>query len=201
MNFKFLRKAAVFSVLFCASSAFVSAGEVLSVDKDFQSPVLSLKGYTKVFVRPLDLNHAKVISPPWIEKSSFHWKVTDKNRDFLRGHFHKAMKEGLTENNGHYTIVEKEGKGVLTVDVKLISFMPYALQEDKDARTKGTGDIHISVQLRDGESGHLIYIYEGTQEIGSEYQPNTEMARLTGGDKLFHRWGKTLRKKLDEANK
>jgi len=177
------------------------AGEILSVDKNFASPIVKLKGYKKVYIHDLDLSHTKIISPPWIEKDSFHWQVKDSNKAHLQERFKKAIINGLTENNGKYKIVEKDGKGVLAVDVEIISFMPYALKEDKDARTKGSGEFHISVQLRDSATGSLIHIFEGTQAIGDDYQPNTEMARAKDAKHLFKDWGKALRKKLDAQPK
>jgi hypothetical protein len=190
--------ASVFSLGLASQSAI--AGEIISVDKNFASPIISLSGYNKVYIQDLDLSHTKIISPPWIEKDSFNWKVKDGNRTHLKERFKAAVEAGLTENNGRYEIVEKEGKGVLTVDVEIISFMPYALQNDKDAKTKGSGEFHLSVHLRDGKTRSLIHIFEGTVAIGDDYQPNTEMARAQSAKDLFKNWGKRLRIKLDAAN-
>ena len=190
--------AGVLSLGFASQSAI--AGEIISVDKNFASPIISLSGYNKVYIQELDLSHTKIISPPWIDKDSFHWKVTDSNKMHLKERFQKGVAAGLTENNGRYEIVGKEGKGVLIVDVEIISFMPYASQEDTEVTTKGAGEFHLSVQLRDGKSRSLIHIFEGTVAIGSDYQPNTAMERAKDAKVLFKAWGKSLRKKLDAAN-
>ena len=183
-----------------ASQSAIADNDIISVDKNFASPIISLSGYNKVYIQDLDLSHTKIISPPWIDKESFHWEVQKGNRTHLKERFKKAVTKGLTENNGRYEIVEKEGKGVLIVDVEIISFMPYALQEDKEARTKGSGEFHLSVHLRDGKSRSLIHIFEGTVAIGDDYQPNTEMARAQSAKELFNDWGQSLRKRLDAAN-
>jgi hypothetical protein len=190
--------ASVFSLGIAGQSAI--AGEMISVDKNFASPIISLSGYDKVYVQDLDISHTKIISPPWIDKESFEWKVTDSNRAHLKARFKEGVEKGLTENNGRYEIVEKEGKGVLIVDVEIISFMPYASQEDTETTTKGSGEFHLSVHLRDGKTRSLIHIFEGTQAIGNDYQPNTAMERAKDAKNLFKSWGKTLRKKLDSAN-
>ncbi|MGB0938632.1 MAG: hypothetical protein ACPGTQ_14325 [Colwellia sp.] len=183
----------------CLTGQSVMA-DVLTVDRNFASPVLSLGGYNKVHIQELDLSHTKIISPPWIEKESFHWDIQEGNRTHLKERFKQAVSAGLTENNGRYKLVEKDGKGVLIVDVEIISFMPYALQEDVEAKTKGSGEFHMSVQLRDGKTKSLIHIFEGTVAIGEDYQPNTEMARAQSAQELFIEWGKKLRKRLDAAN-
>ena len=176
------------------------AGEVISVDKNFASPIISLSGYNKVYIQDLDLAHTIIISPPWIDKESFQWQVTDSNIAFLKKRFRQGVEAGLTENNGRYEVVEKAGKGVLIVDVEIISFMPYASQENTGATTKGAGEFHLSVHLRDGKTRSLINIFEGTQAIGNDYQPNTEMSRAKDAKNLFKGWGKRLRDKLDAAN-
>ena len=190
--------ASVFSLGLAGQSAI--AGEIISVDKNFASPIISLSGYNKVYIQDLDLSHTKIISPPWIDKDSFHWKVKEGNRTHLKERFKAAVEAGLTNNNGRYEIVEKEGKGVLIVDVEIISFMPYALKDDNEVTTKGSGEFHLSVHLRDGKTRSLIHIFEGTQAIGNDYQPNTKMARAKNAKMLFKSWGKTLRKKLDAAS-
>ena len=201
MNSSVLKKLAA-SALFLGliGQPALADNNVISVDKNFASPIVSLSGYNKVHIQDLDLSEAKIISPSWIEKDSFHWKAKPSNVAFLKKSFLEGVSQGLTENGGRYSIVEQAGKGVLEVDVEIISFMPYTEKENTEAMTKGAGEFHLSVQLRDGESHALIHIFEGTVAIGTDYQPNTEMARLDSADKLFHDWGKRLRKKLDEAN-
>lgn len=176
-----------------------STGEVVAVNKDFASPVISLSGYSKVYIQDLDLSEAKIISPPWIEKDSFDWNTTEKNLAFLKARFKEGVTKGLTENNGRYEVVEELGKGVLILDVEIISFMPYVNRADETSETKGSGEFHLSVQLRDGKTYSLIHITEGTQVIGDEYQPNTDMTRATNEKALFEGWGKVLRKALDDA--
>lgn len=192
--------AGLLSLGLTGQAAANSAGEIISVEKNFASPIMPLSGYNKVYIQELDISEAKIISPPWIVKESFHWKVKPENVAYLKERFQKGVAAGLTENNGRYEIVEKEGKGVLIVDVEIISFMPYALKEDKESTTKGSGEFHLSVKLRDGKSKSLIHIFEGTQAIGDDYQPNTSMARAKNAKNLFNAWGKGLRKKLDAAN-
>jgi hypothetical protein len=189
--------AGVLSLGFASQSAI--AGEIISVDKNFASPIISLAGYKKVYLEDLDLSATKIISPSWIEKDNFHWEVTQSNLAHLKRRFKEGVEAGLTENNGRYDVVGKEGKGVLIVDVEIISFMPYALREDTEATTRGSGEFHLSVQLRDGKSRSLIHIFEGTVAVGTDYQPNTDMARAKDAKNLFKSWGKSLRKKLDAA--
>jgi len=178
----------------------VNAGEMIKVEKNFASPIISLTGYTKVRIQDLHLSNTVIISPPWIDKDSFYWQVSDNNLVYLKDRFRKDVALGLTENDGRYEIVDREGKGVIVVDVSIISFMPYALKADTEVSTKGTGEFHLSVRLRDGGTRNLIHIFEVTQVIGDDYQPNTEMGRTASAEELFRSWGKSLRKKLDDAN-
>jgi len=88
-------------------------------------------------------------------------------------------------------------EGSLELTVRIVSFMPYAQREDK-VITKGSGEMRISATLRDGQDGQLLAIYEGPQEVGSDYNENTDFTREKNLKKLFDSWGRRVRLALDE---
>lgn len=194
---------AFFSGVAILSLTFVNiVGAVQPHVKDihFLNPNKSVANYTSIYIRPLDLSDAKLVPPPWLDKESFRWEVNPKHTKFYQEHFKNSIVTGLTEGKSIYKIVNKEGKGILVLDMEVISFTPYAAKDNVDAMTKGTGEIRFSFQLRDGKSGELVAMYAGTDIIGKEYQPNTDVARLTTGAKQFAIWGKKIRKFLDKQH-
>jgi len=54
------------------------------------------------------------------------------------------------------------------------------------------------VQVRDAQSGTLLGIYEGPQEVGKEYNENTDFARQQNLKLLFESWGARVRNAMDE---
>ncbi len=178
----------------------VSAAQPYVKDIHFLNPNKSIANYTNIYIRPLDLSDAKLVPPPWLDKESFRWDVNPEHTKFYQEHFKNSIVAGLTEGKSIYKIVNKEAKNVLVINMKVVSFTPYATKDNTEAMTKGSGEIRFSFQLKDGKSGELVAMYAGTDVIGKEYQPNTDVARLTSGAKQFEVWGKKVRKFLDKQH-
>lgn len=136
---------------------------------------------------------------PWENKDSFKWDVTKKNTKFMQEEFESAISNAITTDSA-YKVVKQEEEAVLAIDVAMISFTPYVSRENSEAVTKGNGHIRMSIQLRDGRTGKLLYMYEGFGEMGQEYQPNTDMARKATTKTVFKAWGENLRKAIDAAH-
>jgi len=66
--------------------------------------------------------------------------------------------------------------------------------------TKGSGEIRIQVTLRNAMTGVLLAIYEGDQQVGDQYQENTDLASRKDAQALFVVWGQKIRKALDDAH-
>ena len=75
--------------------------------------------------------------------------------------------------------------------------MPYAERQEK-ATTKGSGEMRIHVETRDAQTGELLGIFAGAQEVGKDYQPNTDFTREKNLKKLFDSWGRRIRIAMDE---
>ena len=80
----------------------------------------------------------------------------------------------------------------------LLTLTPYASTDEK-VMTKGSGEITVQVQLKDGNNGALLGIYEGIQPVGKEYQEHTLLTADNNLKVLFSIWGRQARKILDTA--
>ena len=49
-------------------------------------------------------------------------------------------------------------------------------------------------------TGVLLAIYEGDQQVGDQYQENTDLASRKDAQALFVVWGQKIRKALDDAH-
>jgi hypothetical protein len=63
--------------------------------------------------------------------------------------------------------------------------------------TRGSGEMTIHVETRDAQTGDLLGIYEGPQEVGKDYQKNTDFTKQANVKMLFDSWGRRLRLALD----
>jgi hypothetical protein len=55
----------------------------------------------------------------------------------------------------------------------------------------------IHVETRDSQTGELLGMYEGPQEVGKEYQKNTDFTKQKNVKMLFDSWGRRVRLALD----
>ena len=58
--------------------------------------------------------------------------------------------------------------------------------------------MRIHAETRDAQTGELLGIFEGAQEVGKDYQKNTDFARMENVNKLFDSWGRRVRIAMDE---
>ncbi len=184
------------AVTLLASNSIAGTDEMKTY---YERPGLSLSAYDKVLVDPLELSHAKVVPPPWVEgedRNPRKWALTADDIAHARQAYRAAMKQQL-EKEGGYPVVSEPGKGVLELSIAIVSLTPYARPDEK-VITKGTGELIMQVELRDAMSRELLAIYEGPQSVGEEYQENTELSAEHNVNELFATWGKKVRAALDE---
>lgn len=206
MNYKNKSKqlcAATLGLIFCgmifgAGAANEDiAGYAARLNVEYERPPgVDYSAYDTLIINELDVSETRILPPPWAEGTPFKWDVSDKNVEALQKEFQAAMAEQISGNGG-YDIVTEPGPGVIELTVRIVSFMPYAERKEK-VITKGSGEMRISAELRDGGNGQLLAIYEGPQEVGQEYDENTDFARQENLKMLFASWGARVRISMDE---
>jgi len=203
MNFHNKRPATlglVVSFTICCVTGTVNADELANfsarLNVEYERPNSDYSQFDKLLVMDLDLSEALIVPPPWLAEKAFDWKVSEKNAAHLNTEFLASMTDQITGNDG-YEIVDEPGPGVLLLSVKVVSFMPYAEQKDRKAVTKGSGEMTIHVETRDSQTGELLGIYEGPQEVGKDYQKNTDFTKQQNVKMLFNSWGRRVRLAMD----
>ena len=58
--------------------------------------------------------------------------------------------------------------------------------------------MRIHVEVRDARNEELLAIYEGPQEVGQDYGPNSDFARQENLQGLFDTWGHRIRAVMDK---
>ena len=166
----------------------------------FVNEKADLGQYDKVLVDNLKVGYAKVIAPPWYkdeDKGVRKWQLTERDITFLRSAYIDAMTSALQADDG-YEVVTEGGPGVIVLDMEIVSLMPYA-RKNENVQTRGFGKLRAQATLRDGVSGELLAIFEGTQEVGSEYQQNTRLNAENDMRALFEVWGVRMRRVMDDS--
>lgn len=165
---------------------------------------LDLTAYDKVLIDTLTVDDARVVPPPWVEgsaRSAERWRLTQKDIQWLRESYRSAMRAMLGgpagASSAGYPIVMEAGVGVLIVDIEIVALMPYA-RKDESVTTRGFGEILVQAQFRDGATQQLLAVFEGWQNVGSEYQQNSRLNSERDLQELFTIWGQRVRRILDE---
>ena len=156
--------------------------------------------YNQVMIDTLGVADARVIPPPWVEgkdRNPKRWQLNSKDIQWLKDNYRAAMKEQI-ETIGGYAVVSEPSPDAFILDDKIVSLTPYA-QRSEDVITRGTGEMTIQAELRDSMTGDLLAIYEGDQDVGSEYQQNARINKEHDANKLFAAWGETVRLMMDES--
>lgn len=162
----------------------------------YERPGVDFAKYDKLIINDLDVDNTKIVPPPWADRETFRWNISARNVGALQKEFHASMYDQISANGG-YDIVTEPADGVMELTVTIVSFMPYAERKEKVV-TKGSGEMKISAEVRDAKTGELLAIYEGPQEVGKEYDENTDFARAQNLKKLFDSWGRRVRIAMDE---
>jgi hypothetical protein len=164
---------------------------------DYKNPGINFSQYDSLLINDLDVSNTKIVPPPWKADKPFKWEVSAKNVTALQAAFRESMHDQISANGG-YPIVTEPGSGVMEISVRIVSFMPYADRKE-EVTTRGSGEMRIHVETRDAQSEELIAIYEGPQEVGQDYGPNSDFARQENLKALFDFWGQRIRIAMDKG--
>ncbi|NND54097.1 MAG: DUF3313 family protein [Gammaproteobacteria bacterium] len=160
---------------------------------------LKLSAYDSVLLDSLGLEDARVLPPPWVQgdaRSPTKWRLTEKDKNWLRNSYRTIVGEAIAADGGP-AIVSQPGPGVLIVDIEIVGIMPYARRGEK-VTTKGFGEALVQAQFRDGATKELLAVFEGWQDVGTEYRENSRLNNENNIRALFRMWGSRLRGLLDE---
>jgi hypothetical protein len=196
-----IRKISLFAGMLALAVSGIAAAQETARDLDvyYIKEGLSLAGYNAIMIDSLGLEDALIVSPPWVEeadRSPKKWKLTNADAKWLRKSYRETMINAIDGNDG-FAIVTEPGKGVLIVDIEIIALMPYAERGDKSVTTRGFGEMLVQAQFRDGSDGALLAVFEGKQDVGSDYQQNTRLNNENRFIDLFAYWGSRVRQLLD----
>ncbi|HET8698907.1 MAG TPA: DUF3313 family protein [Gammaproteobacteria bacterium] len=179
----------------------MARGEADELTVVYRKPDVSLAEYRQFLLRPLNLDDARLIPPPWVENANAHeWKLTDDSRAFLRTAYADAVRAGI-ESEGRYTVVDQPTAGALQLEVYVVSLTPWASRAERDVETLGTGALTFEAHVRDSRTAELLGVVKGTQHVGKEYQENTIFNKQSDIEEHFTAWGRDISRWLANAQK
>ena len=179
-----------------AHSAF-SQSDSLKIT--YVKPGISFKEYNQFILNPLDLHDTRLLPPPWKEDADPRdWKLSEQNQTFLRTAYAAAVRQGI-ESSGQYNVVKNPTPGTLRLELRILSLQPWAARGEQ-VTTKGYGVLSFEAHVRDARTGELLAVYEGVQQVGEDYQENTNFNKASNLAQHFNRWGHDISNMLTAAH-
>jgi len=167
---------------------------------------IDLSVYTKVMVKPLNMDNIEVLKPSWEQGNDEVWSFQPEDAAAVQEWFLDAMQKQL-ESKGGYALVAEPAADVLRIEVELLSITPYVKpgtpHNDGEFKTAtlGSGDVVLSAEFRDSTTRELLILVEGERTIGEKYRELSRENHEKNVKGMFSKWGKKIRVTLDEAHK
>ncbi|MEO6080029.1 MAG: DUF3313 family protein [Steroidobacteraceae bacterium] len=176
--------------------------KVKNVDRAYQRPGASLKGYTGVVIRPVTVAFSKNWKPR--DYGAFGMKSEEVER--IRSDLAKTASDTFARvlSKRGYTIAAAPGPNVLEVQMEIVDL--YVNGPDSDGsfnRTyvRSAGEMRLLVTLRDSVTGSTLYRtsdFERGDETGP-LQWATRVFNRVEAERTFAGWALQLVKALDAA--
>lgn len=185
------------AALLTAVGAFAQSETRLS--PAYTKPGVDLRSYQQFLLLPLEVSDTRIVPPPWVENADPHeWNLTRKNRYTLASTYTSAVRAGI-ESEGKFRVVPEPTPGTLQIEMKIVSLTPWASRAEADAQTLGSGTLTFEAHVRDAPTGELLFVFQGTQQVGQDYQENTAYNKVAGLTEHFTNWGRNISRRLAEA--
>jgi hypothetical protein len=186
--------------LFSATSASAAQGLEVTWSKEG----VDWSQYSAFYLKPLDISEVKIVRPPWAEDDPRDWNFNSANPDQVKAIFRDNVKDALERGDG-YQVVHGPGKGVLEIDVEILSVMPYVRpgSEKEDGyqlMTLGSGEMTARVELRDSNTRELLLLAEGDTVVGDDYKPAGKATNVENLSNKFGSFGARLRQAMDTVH-
>jgi hypothetical protein len=168
-------------------------------------PFADWSGYDRILLKPLDISDVKVLKPVWEQDNDEDWDFEPGVAADIQEMFQRYFGEEMSRDGG-YPMVTEGGPGVLQIEVEFLSITPYTKpgsrtgEQGYEISTLGSGDVVVSAEFRDGQTGSLMALIEGERTIGTEYRELTPENHRQNMEQTFRTWGQRIRASLDEAH-
>jgi hypothetical protein len=193
------------SVLVGLVAMFFASAVTAQVEPTWVKEGVDWQKYNMFLVRPLNVDNVQVIKPAYAQDDSSDWSLEIQDLQGIQAIFRDVMNEQLSGSNG-YPLVYAPGRGVVEVEVELLSITPWLKPggdpalEGHVVTTLGSGEITGRVELRDSTTRELLMLIEGDKAVGEKYTEFTRANNVSNIDAMFTSFAKRLRGAMDKVH-
>jgi hypothetical protein len=180
--------------------------EHANIDAVYRRPATTLSGYSKLLLRPIDVQFSKNWDPAGGSTLyQRHEPDPAKIRQELAEVFAQIVRRDLEQ--GGYPLVEQPGEHVLEVRAAIVNLYITApdvsmqTAEVTKVYTADAGEMTLILQLHDSVTGHLLaraYDRQAGQKSGV-WTWTTSVSNTADARRIISTWATALRKALDAS--
>jgi hypothetical protein len=193
------------SVLVGLVAMFFASTVLAQVEPTWVKAGVDWQKYNMFLVRPLNVDNVQVIKPAYAQDDPSDWSLEIQDLQGIQAIFRDVMNEQLSGSDG-YPLVYAPGRGVVEVEVELLSITPWLKPggdpalEGHVVTTLGSGEITGRVELRDSTTRELLMLIEGDKAVGEKYSEFTRANNVSNIDAMFTSFAKRLRTAMDKVH-
>lgn len=193
------------SVLVGLVAMFFASAALAQAEPTWVKEGVDWQKYNMFLVRPLNVDNVQVIKPAYAQDDPSDWSLEIQDLQGIQAIFRDVMNEQLSGSDG-YPLVYAPGRGVVEVEVELLSITPWLKPggdpalEGHVVTTLGSGEITGRVELRDSTTRELLLLIEGDKAMGEKYTEFTRANNVSNIDAMFTSFAKRLRGAMDRVH-
>lgn len=178
--------------------------KVKGVDQVYRAPGISLSGYARVRIEPVDVAFRKDFDP---SRTTSRLRLTAKELEPLRERTGILVREEFSREleRGGYQITGEAGPDVLEVRARIADLYVNAPDTMEAGRTysftMSAGEMTLVLELRDSETGQVLARAYDRREARETGQLNwtTSVSNEADAREIARRWARILHQRLDAA--
>jgi hypothetical protein len=178
-----------------------------AVDVLYRRPEASLTSYTKLKIKPIQVQFAKDWDPNKASSGSALYRMTEIDREKIKTELADAFLEVFKREmeKGGYPIVNETGADVLLMDAAIVNLRitapdPSQLTGNVKVYTTDAGEMTLVMQLHDSVTGELLArAIDRKAATHDFYNWTTSVSNTADAKRLIDSWATNLRKAFDAS--
>jgi Protein of unknown function (DUF3313) len=176
------------------------------VDAAYKRPQASLATYSKLLLRPIEVQFAKNWDPG--SSGSVLYQMNEPDREKIKSELAEAFAEVFKRDmeKGGYPVVDTTGPDVIEMRAAIVNL--YITAPDVSMETAGrsrvytanAGEMTLIMELHDSVTGQLLArAYDRREDPSSTWTYTTSVSNSADARRIISTWSTALRKAFDAS--
>jgi len=181
--------------------------ESKAVDILYRRPHVTLANYSKLLIKPVEVQFAKHWDPDSNGSGSVLYRMQDVDREKIKSELANAFVEVFEKEigKGGYTVVTQPAEDVLEIQAAIVNLYIVAPDPSQTAGrskvyTTDAGEMTLVMQLHDSITGQLLArAIDREAATHQSWNWTTSVSNTADAKQIINGWAASLRKALDAS--